>query len=132
MPAFEPGQLLVVSLRAEDVPATVHFYRDVVGLSLLPHHGSRPAFALGHGCHLVIVRGQSPHVPDPEHAHFPAIAFAVADLDVAVEHLEDHGVELPWGIESGESTRWVIFRDPAGNLVEFAQSAAQSIADRIS
>jgi glyoxylase I family protein len=116
--------LLVVTLRAEDVPATVHFYRDVVGLSLLPHHGPRPAFALGHGCHLVIAPGQPARAADPEADHFPAIALRVADLDAAVEHLKQHGVDLPWGIEAKVGTRWVIFADPAGNLVELAESAA--------
>ena len=36
--------IAVVSLWAEDVPRTVHFYRDVIGLKLMPHHGAQPAF----------------------------------------------------------------------------------------
>jgi catechol 2,3-dioxygenase-like lactoylglutathione lyase family enzyme len=35
--------LAVVSLRAEDVPACAHFYRDLVGLQMVAHHsGDRP------------------------------------------------------------------------------------------
>ena len=34
--------LAVISLWAEDVPAAAHFYRDVIGLKLLPHHAGDP------------------------------------------------------------------------------------------
>ncbi len=121
MPPFKPKYVVVYSLWAQDVPATAHFYRDVIGLDLLPHHGHRPAFDLGNGSHLVIVKGQPVAVQDTERAHFPHIAFAVEDLDSAVEHLQAHGVELPRGVETNQKTRWIMFRDPAGNLVEFAQ-----------
>jgi catechol 2,3-dioxygenase-like lactoylglutathione lyase family enzyme len=121
MPSFKPQYVAVFSLWAEDVPAAVHFYRDVVGLDLLPHHGHRPAFDLGNGSHLIIVKGQPVPARNSESPHFPLIAFAVEELDRAVEHLVAHGVELPWGIQTGQDTRWVVFADPAGNLIEFAQ-----------
>ncbi len=35
-------RLVVVSLWAENVSAMVHFYRDVVGLSLSEHHHDPP------------------------------------------------------------------------------------------
>jgi hypothetical protein len=49
------------------------------------------------------------------------LAFAVNNLAEAIEHLESHNVELPWGVEVGITARWVKFYDPAGNLIEFAQ-----------
>ena len=120
MPPFRPGHVAVISLLAPDVLTAVRFYRDVVGLHLLPHHDDRPAFDLGGGAHLVIVEGQP--VPDRDSVPpFPVLAFAVADLDGAVEHLQSHGVDLPWGVETNGGTRWVKFYDPAGNLIEFAQ-----------
>jgi catechol-2,3-dioxygenase len=121
MSPFRPGHLAVISLWAEDVPATAHFYRDVVGLSLLPHHDHPPAFDLGNDCFLVINEGGPASAQDLERSRFPSLAFAVQDLDEAVEHLQSHGVELPWGIETGPETRWFMFHDPAGNLIEFAQ-----------
>ena len=121
MPSFKPQHVAVFSLWAEDVPAAVHFYRDVVGLDQLPHHGHRPTFDLGNGSYLIIVKGQPVPARNSESPHFPLIAFAVEELDRAVEHLEAHGVELPWGIQTGQDTRWVVFADPAGNLIEFAQ-----------
>ena len=58
------ARLAVVSLWAEDVPATAHFYRDVLGLRLLPQHGDRPNFDLG-GVYLTIWKrvGAGPGVP---------------------------------------------------------------------
>ena len=32
-----------------------------------------------------------------------------------------HYVDLPWGVEEDADSRWVMFRDPAGNLIELAQ-----------
>lgn len=119
---FKPGRLTIVGVRADDVPTTVHFYRDVLGLHLMPHHGHRPAFDLGDGTYLVIVQGQPAPDQDAEPSRFPLITFAVEDLDRAIEHLHTHDVELPWGVEQGEGLRWIMFCDPAGNLIEFVQS----------
>ena len=39
-------------------------------------------------------------------------------VDQAVARLESHGVDLPWGVEGEAGSRWVMFHDPAGNLIE--------------
>lgn len=106
----------VVSLWAEDVPALAHFYRDVIGLELLPHHGERPHFDVN-GMYLTIVKGAPCSAP----TRFPFVALAVDDLDEAVARLCAHHIELPWGIESNAGSRWVMFHDPAGNLIELVQ-----------
>jgi predicted enzyme related to lactoylglutathione lyase len=118
-----PTHVAVISLWAEDVPAAVHFYREVVGLPLLPshaHHSERPHFDLNGTC-LTILQGKPIPAQDAEPARFPLIAFAVDDLESAVERLHAHGVELPWGVEEGVESQWAIFRDPAGNLVELVE-----------
>ena len=53
---------------------------------------------------------------------FPVIAFAVDDLDGALDRLKAKGVVLPWGVEADARARWVMFHDPAGNLIELVQS----------
>ncbi len=110
----------VVTVWAEDVAANAHFYRDVLGLNPLPHLGSRPHFEVN-GIYLVILNG----VPTPARNaipdRFPLFALAVDDLDAMVKRFEGHGVMLPWGIESDADGRWVMFHDPAGNLIELAQ-----------
>lgn len=113
------ARLAVVSLWAEDVPATAHFYRDVIGLRLLPHHGDRPHFDLG-GIYLAILKGSPRPAENARPSRFPIVAFAVRDLDDAVQQLRAQRVELPWGIEEDAGSRWVMFHDPAGNLIELA------------
>jgi catechol-2,3-dioxygenase len=118
--SFNVGYLAVCSLPAADLPSSAVFYRDVIGLRPLPDHGHRPAFALGRGAFLVLVAGEP--VAQPEGvAPFPAVAFAVADLEAAVAGLKEHNVENLSGIRSHGVTRWVLFRDPAGNLIEFVE-----------
>jgi len=118
---FKPEQLAVVSLWAEDVHASVHFYRHVVGLPLLPHHDHPPAFELGPGQYLAIVEGQPAFAHEPGGSGFPILAFAVRDLEEAVQHLHCHDIELVQGVERGASERWVRLHDPAGNLIELVQ-----------
>ncbi|MGD2039499.1 MAG: VOC family protein [Anaerolineae bacterium] len=121
MSPFRPEQLAIVSLWAEDLPTTVHFYRHVVGLPLLPHHDHPPAFDLGSGQYLAIVEGQPAFAQEPARSRFPVLAFSVRDLDEAVQHLQNHNIELVAGIETGASQRWIRFYDPAGNLIELVQ-----------
>jgi len=116
---FQVEKLAIVSIMAENVHETVHFYRDVLGLNLLPHHGHRLAFDVGENI-LVIIEGL-PGKEKDEAARFPALTFGVQDIELALKHLEDHNVETLHGIESRGDTRWVLFYDPAGNLVELAQ-----------
>jgi catechol 2,3-dioxygenase-like lactoylglutathione lyase family enzyme len=114
------NKLAVIGIWAEDVPAATHFYHDVVGLRLTDQHGDRPHFDLD-GIYLTILKGRPMPAHDATPSHFPIIAFAVDDLDIAVARLRAHKVELPWGIENGVVSRWVKFHDSAGNLVELVQ-----------
>ena len=108
----------VICLWAEDVSKTAHFYKDVLALELLPHdHGGRPHFKVG-DAYLTIIKGKPHPAEDSDPARFPLFAFRVNDLDEAVERLQVHGVDLPWGIEGHDESRWVMFLDPAGNLIE--------------
>ena len=114
------ARIAVISLWAPDVPATAHFYRDVIGLRLVALHGDRPHFDLN-GSYLVILKGRPSAAQDASPERFPLVAFSVDDLDAAVERLKAHGVALPWGVEADAHSRWVMFHDPAGNLVELVQ-----------
>lgn len=108
----------VISLWAEDVAKTAHFYRDVLGLELDPHHhGGQPHFKIG-DTYLTILKGKPNPAENPHPPRFPLFAFRVEDLDAAVERLTAHGIELPWGVEGQDHSRWVMIHDPAGNLIE--------------
>jgi catechol 2,3-dioxygenase-like lactoylglutathione lyase family enzyme len=117
------ARFAVVSLWAEDVPTTAHFYRDVLQLHLLPHHGGRPHFEVD-GVYLTILNGKPRPAQDAEPAHFPLFALAVDDLDAALVPLHAHGIDLPWGIEREGQSRWAKFHDPAGNLIELVEFSA--------
>jgi catechol 2,3-dioxygenase-like lactoylglutathione lyase family enzyme len=116
---MEP-RFAVISLWAEDVPAAAHFYRDVIGLTLLHHPGQRPHFMVN-GIYLTILKGRPAPAQDAVPARFPLVAFAVDDLQASIERLSAHQVALPWGVEKDASSRWVMFHDPAGNLIELVQ-----------
>lgn len=122
-------KLAVVSLWAEDMPQTAHFYQDVVGLQLVGHEGHRPHFDLD-GTYLVILKGQPTPIQETSQTRFPVLAFAVEDLDEAIARLRQHGVELPWGVEHNSTNRWVMFHDPAGNLIEFVEFGQTHDADQ--
>lgn len=109
-------QIFAVSLLAEDLPAAAQFYRDVLGLRLLSHQGGKPHFDLG-GSYLVLLPGR----PAASAERFPLVALSVEDLDAKVKRLGEHRVALPWGVEKDGNSRWVMFHDPAGNLVELVE-----------
>jgi catechol 2,3-dioxygenase-like lactoylglutathione lyase family enzyme len=118
MAGYKPNRIVVLSVWAEDVPKTVHFYRDVLGLELFAHHhGDIPHFKVGE-TYLTILKGKPIPAEESVPERFPLFAFGVGDLDAAVERLKSHGVELPWGVEENEGSRYVMFYDPAANLIE--------------
>jgi predicted enzyme related to lactoylglutathione lyase len=53
------------------------------------------------------------------------VALSVPNLDAAVEKLQSHGVDLAWGVETNATGRWVMFHDPAGNLIELVEALEQ-------
>ena len=115
------AKIFVVSLWAEDLQGASHFYRDVIGLPMQPHHGERLHFDLD-GAYLVILEGKPPRGEVEGQTRFPLVALTVDDLDAAVNRLLANQVQLPRGIEEGSGLRWVMFRDPAGNLIEFVET----------
>jgi catechol 2,3-dioxygenase-like lactoylglutathione lyase family enzyme len=119
-------RLAVIRIWAEDVALEAHFYRDVLGLKLLPHHGGRPHFDLG-GYYLVILQRKPCPAQSLDSDRFPLVAFAVDDLNEAIDSLQKHQVVMPWGEESDEASRWVMFYDPAGNLIELVEFTGQSV-----
>ncbi|RPJ26919.1 MAG: hypothetical protein EHM33_09850 [Chloroflexi bacterium] len=113
-------KLAVVTLWGEDVSRMADFYRNVLGLPLLTLDRGRPHFDLG-GAYLVILSGRPHKLEDSTRSRFPVLAFAVDDLDEAIQQLKSQGVEMPWDSEEDADSRWVMFNDPGGNLLEIAK-----------
>lgn len=118
--SLETKSLIAVSLWVKDLPRSVHFYRDVIGLELLPHHGSHPTLKIG-DTHLAIIQCEEDTPKIPNEPRWPILAFTIPDLDAATDKLQAHDIELPWGIESSNQARYVMFHDPDGYLLEIAE-----------
>src|SRR5215216_5339976 len=112
-------KLAVVTLWGEDVDRMSDFYKEVLGLPLAMIDHGRLHFDFGGG-YLTILKGQPHKKEDSLQSRFPVLAFAVDDLHEAIHQLKAHHVEMPWGIEEDNDSRWVMFYDPGGNLIEVA------------
>ena len=112
-------RLAVVSLWAEDVQKMTDFYQNVLGLPLATIDRGRPHFDFGGG-YLTILPGQPYKAQDSLQSRFPVIAFAVDDLHETIRQLKSHDVEMPWGVEEDNDSRWIMFYDPGDNLLEIA------------
>ncbi len=109
-----------VSLNVGDLEATTAFYRDVVGLEVLPrpdHEISVPGTWLGmpdgRELHLLVN-----DVPEAKGQHF---AFQVADVDAVIATLTDAGYAARGPRVMEGICRQATCYDPSGNLVEFNQ-----------
>ena len=112
-------KLAVVTLWGEDVQRMSDFYQNVLRLPLVMADRGRLHFDFGGG-YLVILPGQPYRLQDSIQSRFPVVAFAVEDLHEVIFQLQSHQVEMPWGIEEDSDSRWVMFYDPGGNLIEVA------------
>src|SRR5215216_7475736 len=118
-------KLAVVTLWAEDVQEMTDFYQNVLGLPLVMGDRGRPHFDFGGG-YLAILPGQPYKADDSTRSRFPVIAFAVQDLHQVIRQLKSHGIEMPWGVEEDSDSRWVMFYDPGGNLIEVAMMGVKT------
>jgi glyoxylase I family protein len=110
-----------VSLNVSDAQRSLVFYRDVLGLEVLP----RPDFSFG-GAWLDAGNGRQVHLIEAEVPanHGQHVAFLVHDVDAVIASLRSAGVEVPDAKGVGDTTiRQTFTRDPDGNLLEFTQPA---------
>jgi lactoylglutathione lyase len=118
----------VITIFAEDLPATKTFYGDVFGLPLLYEDAVSAVFKFDNLMLNVLRVSEAPKLvePAPVGAAGYGVRFMptirVIDADEICAELGRHGVTLlngpidrPWG------RRTATFRDPAGNVWEIAQ-----------
>ncbi|HMK48083.1 MAG TPA: VOC family protein [Methanocella sp.] len=110
----------VVTLWAEDFEKTVQFYKDVLGFSIYDESDNVVHFDIN-GIYFTIIRGTPCKVTNSIIPRFPVIAFSVENLENVVQVLIDNSIDLPWGIEKSHAAKWVMFNDPAGNLIELVE-----------
>jgi len=123
--------VLETAVYAADLPRSVRFYRDVLGLSQMSGDDRFAAFAVAPGqVFLVFLKGSTlgpvrlPGGVIPPHdaagsIHF-AFAVAAEELPAWERHLEEHGVAVEGRVAWPGGGRSVYFRDPDGHLLELA------------
>jgi len=119
-------QSLTPLLQVFDMPASLHFYRDLLGFSLISHS---PPYDRDGRFHWALLRlngfelmlntaydeGQQPQVPDPARvtAHQDTgIFFGCEDVDAAYNHLLAHGLDVKQPADTGYGMRQLYVTDP--------------------
>ncbi len=123
----------VITIFAEDLPATKAFYGEVFGLPLVFEDAVSAVFKFENLLLNVLLSSQAPTLVEPEPVGTAGAGLRVmptirvTDADETCGELARHGVALlngpvdrPWG------RRTATFRDPAGNVWEIAQDLPRS------
>jgi predicted enzyme related to lactoylglutathione lyase len=105
---------------------TVSFFRDVLGVPLVP---AGPEFAWSKlpNASQFEVFGAG----DPDHQHFttgPVVEFLVDDVFAAADELRAAGVELLGEVQGDPEEGWLHFRAPDGNVYGLTSSPSYSRA----
>jgi catechol 2,3-dioxygenase-like lactoylglutathione lyase family enzyme len=113
---MRPRGIHHVAICVSDADAGLEFYRDALGMTLLPRPDLGPGYWLDAG-------GQQVHLmqvdhPPPALQHF---AIRVDDLDAAVEELRARGVEVDAVPLVAGAGRQAFLKDPFGNFLELNQ-----------
>ena len=131
VPPSSVTRILETALYADDLPAVVAFYRDLLGLRVIDEGPRLAAMDAGQGTVLLLFRrgatqsgAETPAGWIPPHdGHGPAhVAFAIPadDLMTWEQRLQAHGVVIESRVQWEGGGQSVYFRDPAGHSVELA------------
>jgi len=125
------------------MPASIHFYRDVLGFELVstspPQSEDRFGWALLrlNGVELMLNTayedGERPPAPDPARVAGHAdttLFFACADLDGAYRHLRAHGLKVEAPVVRHYGMRQLPVSDPDGYCLCFQWPADQRTSDQ--
>jgi len=111
-------RVAVVGVPAQDLVRAAHFYRDTLGLPMLPaegRHAGPPHFRVGDTFMAVFQRSES-----EAKVSTPLVAFEVDDLDTAMAMLKERGVAFE-GVHQEKESCWIKFCDSEGNVLELIQ-----------
>ncbi len=125
-------QYTYTRLNVEDFVACKNFYRDVLGLKIKFEDDTDEYVEFDAGSVSITIFNRaklSEFVTSAETIEYNAhsgrvvLSFSVRNMDEAIAHLKQHGVELlnpPTGYP-GRGFISTCFRDPDGNLIELEQ-----------
>jgi glyoxylase I family protein len=128
-------------LQVFDMPASVHFYRDLLGFELVAtsQPGDRFDWALLrlNGVELMLNTayedGERPPSPDPARTAGHAdtgLYFGCADLDGAYRHLRASGIDIDEPVTRHYGMRQLTVTDPDGYSLCFQWPATRQASDR--
>jgi catechol 2,3-dioxygenase-like lactoylglutathione lyase family enzyme len=128
----EPNQLVSVRYMVDDVDAALEFYTKHLGFE--PNIVAAPAFAdVIRGNLRLLLSGPASSagrpMPDgtkPGPGGWNRIHLIVDDIAAEVDRLREAGVPFRNDIVTGPGGSQILLVDPAGNVVELFQPAAQS------
>jgi predicted enzyme related to lactoylglutathione lyase len=103
-----------VTVPAEDIDASVHFYGTVLGLPFVKQWGSMPAHEFQAG-NLTLAVMDPTAFGQELHRHRLPVALQVDDVAAAREQLEAEGVRFVTETMDSGVCHQAIFLDPAGN-----------------
>ena len=123
-------------LVVENLPASVEWYRHVLGFDVLqsqdfPEMGAHVVFLGSHGVELELVESENfipARRPDPPIEHIRTqgisqLSFRVDDLETILERARSRNVQVALGLVDAKPLRLKAFfiRDNDGNLLEFVE-----------
>lgn len=124
------GQLSEASLYASDLAAARHFYHAILGLEVVSTLQDR---GIAFRCGMTVLLVFDPMRTRVRDAGVPAhgaigpghVAFVVEEEDLGKwrEHFAKHGIAIEEEVVWPRGDRSLYFRDPAGNVIEFAPPA---------
>jgi glyoxylase I family protein len=120
-----------VAVICSDYPRSKAFYNDVLGLAIVDENWREASRSWKCDLEYGAARIELFSFPDaprrasrPEAQGLRHLAFAVADLDAAVTHLQAKGVEVePVRIDPYTEMRFTFFTDPDGLPLELYETA---------
>jgi len=114
---MKPAGIHHVAICVRDSEEALVFYRDVLGLAVLP----RPDF--GFGGYWLDAGGQQVHLMQSEEARPRGdhCAIRVDDLDAAVNDIRAHGVTVNPIDHMPGAGHQAFLHDPSGNFIELNQ-----------
>ena len=131
-----PGRVLETCLYVSDVEKARNFYGNVLGLQEHAYEPPRHIFFKLDGGMLLLFRSTETDATDgdlPPHggsgSGHMAFAASSSEIDAWKAHLGANGVEVEQEVDWPNGARSVYFRDPDGNLLEFATPELWSLGE---
>ena len=114
-----------VALFVSSIEASTRFYRETLGLPVIPRPDfSFPGawFRIGSRQELHLIGGRL-HAPVNENSRAGHFAMQVPEIEAAAKYLREKGVEFRGPSLRPDGARQIFLEDPDGHLVEFCSAA---------